>query len=164
MVCSEQDIIGVDKNSCNSSNVANTIMVQQFVRTSSEAANDYRKQISPTPRYKSKTSSLSQTETACSDVHSRSAQTSATQKETINVLNSAWRDGTRNKYKYIFRRWETFCSERNYNTMQINIDIVLEFLTLEYNRGLSYNAIRNVLQLVVTFHMKSDTIILSKSL
>ena len=29
---------------------------------------------------------------------------------------------------------------KNYNTMQINTDIVLEFLTLEYNRGLSYNA------------------------
>ena len=39
------------------------------------------------------------------------------QKETINVLNAAWRDRTKNKYKYIFRRWEKFCSERNYNTM-----------------------------------------------
>ena len=41
MACSEQDIIGIDKSSCNSSNVANTIMVQQIVRTSSGAANDY---------------------------------------------------------------------------------------------------------------------------
>ena len=69
-------------------------MVQQIFRTSSEVANDYRKQISATLRYKSKTSSLSQTETACSDVYSRSAQTSAIQKETINALNAAWRDGT----------------------------------------------------------------------
>ena len=69
-------------------------MVQQIFRTSSGVASDYRKQISATLRYKSKTSSLSQTETACSDVHSRLAQTSAIQKETINVLNAAWRDGT----------------------------------------------------------------------
>ena len=34
---------------------------------------------------------------------------------------------------------------RNYNTMQINTDIVSEFLTLEYSRGLSYNVVRNVL-------------------
>ena len=101
-----------------------------------------------TPRYKSKTSSLSQTETVCSDVHWRSAQTSTIQKETINVLNAAWRDGTKNKYKYIFRRWVKFYSERNYNTMQFNTDIVLEFLTLEYNRCLSYNAIRNVLSAI----------------
>ena len=84
----------------------NTIMVQQIVKTSSGEANDYRKQISATPRDKSKTSSLSHTETACIDVHSRSAQTSIIQKETINVLNAVWRDGTKNKYKYIFRTWE----------------------------------------------------------
>ena len=95
MACSEQDTIGIDRSSCNSSNVTNTIMVQQIVRTSSGAANDYRKQISATPRYKSKTPSLSQTETACSDVHSRSAQTSTVQKEIINVLNAAWRDETK---------------------------------------------------------------------
>ena len=56
-----------------------------------------------------------------------------------------------NKYKYIFRRQEKFCSERNYNTMQINTDIVLEFLTLEYNRGLSYNAIKNVLSAISSY-------------
>ena len=151
MTCSEQDITGIDKSSCNSFNVANTIMVQQIVRTSRGTANDYRKQISATPSYKSKTSLLFQTETACSDVHSRSAQTSAIQKETINVLYAAGRDGTKNKYKYIFRRWEKFCSERNYNTMQINTDIVLKFLTLEYNRGLSYNAIRNVLSAISSY-------------
>ena len=86
--------------------VANTIMVQQIIKTSSGEANDYRKQISATPTDKSKTSSLSHTETACIDVHSRSAQTSIIQKETINVLNAVWRDGTKNKYKYIFRTWE----------------------------------------------------------
>ena len=102
MACSEQDIIGIDKSSCNSSNVANTIMIQQTVRTSSRAASDYRKQIFATPRYRSKTSSLSQTETGCCDMYSRSAQTSQIQKETINVLNAAWRDGMKNKYKYIF--------------------------------------------------------------
>ena len=98
MACSEQNIIGIDKRSSNSSNVSNSIMVQQIIRTSSRAANDYLKQISATPRYRSKTSSLSQTETAQSDMHSRSAQTSTVQKETINVLNAAWRDGD------IFRR------------------------------------------------------------
>ena len=69
-------------------------------------------------------------------------------KKKINVLNAASRDGTKNKYKYILRRWEKFCSERNYNKMQINTDIFLEFLTLEYNKSLSYNAIRNVLSTI----------------
>ena len=45
------------------------IMVQETVRTSSGAANDYQKQTFVTPRYKLKTSSLSQTETARRDVH-----------------------------------------------------------------------------------------------
>ena len=35
--------------------------------------------------------------------------------------------------------------------MQINTDIVLEFLTLEYNRGLSYNATRNVLSAISSY-------------
>ena len=35
--------------------------------------------------------------------------------------------------------------------MQINTDIVLEFLTLEYNRGLSYNAINNVLSAISSY-------------
>ena len=59
MACCEQDIIGIDKNSCNSSNVANTIIVQKIVRSSSGAASDFQKQISENPRYISKTSSLS---------------------------------------------------------------------------------------------------------
>ena len=70
-------------------------MVQQIVRTSSGAANNYRKQISATSRYKSKTSSFSQTETNFSDVHSRSAPTSIIQNERINALNTVWRDGTK---------------------------------------------------------------------
>ena len=80
-------------------------MVQKIVRTSSGEANDYLKQISATPRNKSKTSPLSQTKSACSDVHFRLAQRSTIQKETINILNAAWRDDTKNKYKYIFTRW-----------------------------------------------------------
>ena len=102
MACCEQDIIGIDKNSCNSSNVANTVIVQKIVRSSSGAANDFQKQISENPRYISKHLLYPEREI---------------QKKTINVLNAAWRDGTKNKYKYIFRRWEKFCSERNYNTM-----------------------------------------------
>ena len=35
--------------------------------------------------------------------------------------------------------------------MQINTDIVLGFLALEYNRGLSYNAIRNVLSTISSY-------------
>ena len=54
-------------------------------------------------------------------------------------------DRTKNKYKYIFRQRETFCSEKNYNTTQVDTDIALEFLTLGYKRRLSYNAISNVL-------------------
>ena len=71
------------------------VMVQKIVRTSSEAANDYQKQISATPYSKSKTSSSLETQTSCSDVHSRSAQISTIQKKTINVSNAAWRDGTK---------------------------------------------------------------------
>ena len=35
--------------------------------------------------------------------------------------------------------------------MQINTDIVLEFLTLEYNRDLYYNVIRNVLSAISSY-------------
>ena len=57
-------------------------------------------------------------------------------------------DRTKNKYKYIFRQRETFCSEKNYNTTQVDTDIALEFLTLDYKRRLSYNAISNVLSAI----------------
>ena len=52
----------------------------KIVRTSSDATNGYRKQIFATFRHKSKTSFLCQTDTARSDVLSRSAQTSTIQK------------------------------------------------------------------------------------
>ena len=57
-------------------------------------------------------------------------------------------DRTKNKYKYIFRQREKFCSEKIYNTTQVDTDIALEFLTLDYKRRLSYNAIRNVLSAI----------------
>ena len=49
-------------------------------------------------------------------------QTQLRKKQSMSSMQR--RDGTKNKNKYIFRRWKKFCSERNYNTMQINADIV----------------------------------------
>ena len=48
--------------------------------------------------------------------------------------------------------------------MQINTHIVLEFLTLEYNKGLSYNAIRNVLSAISSYfpHEVGHHIIIKK--
>ena len=93
MAHSEQNIIGIDKSSLIALNGANTIL-----RTRSRAANDYRKQIFATPRYKSK--------------HPLYPKL---------ILLKAMH--TRGQHKQV-----QFCSERNYNTMQINTSIVLKFL------------------------------------
>ena len=131
MACFEQDIIRIDKSPCTSSNVANTIMVQQIVRTSSGAANNYRKKYLQLPGTSQKHRLFLKTQESLEI--STNKHNSERKNQCPQYSVERW---NKKKYRYIFGNWEKFCSERNYNTMQTNADIVLEFLTLEYNKGL----------------------------
>ena len=57
------------------------------------------------------------------------------------ILSAAWRNTTKTKSNSAFKRWTNFCSKRNINSLQPNTVNIIEFLTEEFKRGLSYNSL-----------------------
>ena len=73
------------------------------------------------------------------------AETSGIQKETNDIINTTWRNSIQKKYKYIFKKWEEFCSKKGISDVQANTNDVLDFFTRECNSGLLYKALQDVI-------------------
>lgn len=54
------------------------------------------------------------------------------EKERKNIINAAWRNSTQGKCKYIFERWEEFCSVKGISKVQANTNDLLNF----FNQGI----------------------------
>ena len=57
------------------------------------------------------------------------------------IISAPWRNTTKTKHNNTFKRWTNFCSKRSINSLQPNTVNIIEFLTGEFKRGLSYNSI-----------------------
>ena len=55
------------------------------------------------------------------------------------IISAAWTPRTKCKYKSIFKKWEEFCGKRGISTIKTDEINVIQFLTEEYERGLSFN-------------------------
>ena len=63
-------------------------------------------------------------------------------RRTIDVLSSAWREGTKKQYNVYFKLWKFFCQSKKINHWLPDINNVLEYLSfLLYDKKLSYSAI-----------------------
>ena len=61
----------------------------------------------------------------------------------VSIIIASWRESTLKQYECYFKKWCTFCSERQIDPMQSNEKEVLEFLTMLYRTGLGYSGINS---------------------
>ena len=121
----------------NKSTSCHTNLVQQSTGISNRQTYNNKEQISDVTFYpKSKLVAV----LCC-----RITQKQLGEKERNNIINAAWRNSTQGKCKYIFKRWEEFCSVKGISKVQANTNDLLIFLTREYERGLLYKALINVI-------------------
>lgn len=57
------------------------------------------------------------------------------------IIMSSWRTGTKKQYSTSIKKWFTSCRERQIDTFQVPVNIILDFLTELYENGLGYSAI-----------------------
>lgn len=62
-------------------------------------------------------------------------------KETASIIIASWRKSTAAQYEGYIKKWCTFCRERKVNSLCFDENLVLEFLTFLFNKGLGYSSI-----------------------
>lgn len=58
-----------------------------------------------------------------------------------NMLLASWRKGTQKQYITYVRKWFSFCRQKQIDSIQANINHILDFLTDLYDSGCGYSAI-----------------------
>ena len=84
----------------------------------------------PQPQVKASSSSMLQR-------HQRKNEFS---EQATNILSAAWRKDTESKYEGAIKRYISFCNERETDPYNSNDTKVIEFLTQEFERGMSSSA------------------------
>ena len=74
---------------------------------------------------------------------SQSIQDRGISEAAAKLIIASWRDGTKKQYStYMYiTKWQKFCNQRQISHIQPSVVSVLDFLTLLYQQGLTYNAI-----------------------
>lgn len=66
---------------------------------------------------------------------------------------------TRKQYEYALNQWILFCQRNNVDPLSGSITLVISFLTIKFNEGLSYsslNSIRSAISLILGPHLGTD--------
>ena len=73
-------------------------------------------------------------------------------EQTIEILASSWRDGTKSQYRTYIEQWSKFCERSQYSTFRPVIGQVLQFFTDIYkDRSLGYSAMNTARSALSTF-------------
>ena len=62
-------------------------------------------------------------------------------KNATNIIMSSWRSSTKREYQVHISKWIQFCSRRKIDSISVSVQDAIEFLTIEYEKGLSYSSI-----------------------
>ncbi len=61
--------------------------------------------------------------------------------ETIDIILSSWRGGTKSRYQSVAKRWFKFCEKNNCDALSPTLPLAISFLSELFNSGLSYSYI-----------------------
>ena len=123
----------------NCTNVANTDLVHKGTRISNSNTYHYRESTPPSARHQQTTPALPETEADGHMLLQEQTSTNWILETAHKIVSAAWVPQTKRKYKSTFKKWEEFCGERSISTMQTDEINVIQFLTEEYEWGLSFN-------------------------
>ena len=73
-------------------------------------------------------------------------------QQTIEILASSWRDGTRTQYRSYIEGWCTFFERLQYDSFRPSVANILDFLTMLYDEcSLGYSALNTARSALSTF-------------
>lgn len=61
--------------------------------------------------------------------------------DSLQIIQAARRQGTRDKYQGVLEKWAEFCRKRHITSTRTSVNDIILFLTEQYRRGLKYNTI-----------------------
>ena len=77
----------------------------------------------------------------------------------VKVISASWREGTTAQYQSHLKKWIEFCKEKKYNVLSPDLPVVLDFLSMLHENGLSYsivNTARSMLSSVLQLNINSS--------
>ena len=63
--------------------------------------------------------------------------------DAFNLICSAWRRGTEKSYSVTWRKWCSWCQDKNINPLSASISDVIEFITSGFQLGLQYSTLNS---------------------
>lgn len=79
-------------------------------------------------------------------------------KSAQNLLLAAWRKGTSDSYSSAWRKWASWCCEREINPVCADIASILDFLTFEFDSGKAYRTLNVYRSAISMTHPPIDSL------
>ena len=137
-------------------------MVHENVATTGSSPDDFAsEEISATTSETARATSINQSNTISSlQVVRESLLQQGVPRQAAKIISQSWRTGTCKQYGVYIKQWCDFCSRRkiDYRSPSTSVNSVLEFLTILYNRGLSYSSINTARSALGSLCFDKDTI------
>ena len=80
-------------------------------------------------------------------------------ERSIKVITASWREGTTAQYQSHLKKWIEFCKEKKCNVLSPDLPVVLDFLSMLHENGLSYstvNTARSMLSSILQLNINSS--------
>ena len=74
----------------------------------------------------------------------------------VSIMQKSWRGATESAYSSVWRRWSSWCTEREADPVSAPINLVLEFLTDLYDEGKQYRTINTARSAISMTHDQVD--------
>lgn len=90
---------------------------------------------------RSGTSNVKQTGAGCMQSVRRSFREQGFSEKATSIIMHSWRGSTKCEYQVYISRWLQFCGRQKIDSVSVSVQNVIEFLTMEFDKGLSYSSI-----------------------
>ena len=77
-------------------------------------------------------------------------------EKTASLITDSRRGSSLSHYESAWRKWSSWCNERDVDPIRCTINFVLDFLSDSYDKGLSYNTIAGYRSAISAFHEPID--------
>ena len=83
-------------------------------------------------------------------------------QESADIICKSWRKGTTKSYESAWKRWVSWCEQRNTNPLSASLADILQFLTDLYKEGKEYSTVNTHRSAISMSHMSIDGVVVGK--
>ena len=83
-------------------------------------------------------------------------------QESADIICKSWRKRTAKSYESAWKRWVSWCDQRNTNPLSASLADILQFLTDLYKEGKEYSTVNTHRSAISMSHMSIDGVVVGK--